>query len=165
MTSPTLAPVLTLVLATGLAVVPWPGAMGSGTVMAALVPAVVVHYWTLRRQEGLPASIAFLSGLTVDILGGGALGFCALLNLVGWWTGVGCRPWRACFPIGRWGLAAGAVVLMVAAGWLAAYLAGAAVNPMAELLEAGFWTILLYPLIVLPLRLVEGPRRSEAAAA
>ncbi|MBA2127367.1 rod shape-determining protein MreD [Hyphomicrobium methylovorum] len=47
-----------------------------------LLPAVAIHYWTLRHDAWLPEWVVFLAGLTLDVLTNGPLGYWALIYLL-----------------------------------------------------------------------------------
>jgi rod shape-determining protein MreD len=73
-------PVLTLVVASILAVLPF----GAGELVRTCIsflPLIVVHYWSARRPHLLPVTAVFACGLAIDVLTHGPIGFWALMML------------------------------------------------------------------------------------
>jgi rod shape-determining protein MreD len=156
-------PALTLVLATIVAVLPW----GFGHLADfgfAMLPMIVVHYWSLRRPRHLPVSLVFACGLAIDVMTHGPLGFWALLALVS--VAAAPAPDRDTFAstiAGRYGhsiLAMGVVALV---GWVLMSIYFQRVidwQPMAFGVGA---SVLLYPIVAFALLRVG--RFAEAAPA
>ncbi|MDX2258895.1 MAG: rod shape-determining protein MreD [Hyphomicrobiaceae bacterium] len=152
-----LAAFVALALALAAAVVPWPGGGAAAQVFATLLPALVIHYWTLRGSDGLPVGVAFAAGLVVDVLSGGPLGFWALVYVAAWLAARLSQPWRDSTPLGRWALTALAIAGVVAIAWAVASLWLGRPGPIEDLALGGLWAGLLYPLLAAPLRLLAGP--------
>ncbi|MCH9808741.1 MAG: hypothetical protein K0U74_13510 [Alphaproteobacteria bacterium] len=156
-----LLPLAALSLLTAAAVLPWPGD-GSG-LMAAMLPVFAVHYWALRRPEGLPGIAVVFSGLTVDLLTGGPLGFWTSIYAGAWIFGSLEKPWAfSAGKIGRWGLfavaAGGVALLAIVMGALLDW----PVASVASLIGAWFWLVALYVPISLLLRLLDAGWEREA---
>jgi rod shape-determining protein MreD len=69
-----------------LAVLPW-GAVDWTRLALPLLPLSAIHFWSLRRPSALPAVAVFLTGLFIDVMTFGPLGFWALIYLTGAATG------------------------------------------------------------------------------
>lgn len=115
-----IAPGATVLLATLVSVLPW----GLGSQLQQLLPALtllVTCFWAREHARRLPASVLFASGLSVDVLTGGPLGFWPLLYLSGfglaaliaWYTG----PLRG---LAAWFAVSVVVALTAALAWLVA---------------------------------------------
>lgn len=63
-----------------LVLLPW----GGGDVArfaAAMMPMLAIRYWAIRRPDHVPALLAFATGLLLDVVSYGPLGFWALMAL------------------------------------------------------------------------------------
>lgn len=63
-----------------IALLPW----GGGDVArfaAAMMPMFAIRFWSLRRPATVPAALAFVTGLLLDVVSYGPLGFWALIAL------------------------------------------------------------------------------------
>jgi rod shape-determining protein MreD len=156
-------PALTLIVAALIAVLPF-GAGESVRACISFVPLVVVHYWSARRPHLMPATLVFATGLAIDVLTHGPVGFWSLMMLVAaalarleeGFTGQSTLAGRAAvFSIAM--LAVAALVWAVASGYNGQIIEG---RPM---LLAALVSIGLYPLaamLLMPIdRLWETQRR------
>ena len=75
-----LFPGATVLAAAVLVLLPW-GVGDQANFVLPLVPLLALHYWGLRRPELIPAVLAFGTGLAVDVIMHGPVGFWALLFL------------------------------------------------------------------------------------
>jgi rod shape-determining protein MreD len=151
-------PLGALFFLTAAAVLPWLDK--DSAVVAAMLPVFAIQYWSLRRPELFPEIAVLFSGLTVDLLSGGPLGFWTSLYVCAWLIAAVMRPW-AFFAgkLGRWGLfaiAAGGVVFLA---FVLGAIVGQPVASVGSLLGVWLWLVLLYPPVAAVLRLLDGPRQ------
>lgn len=107
---------------------------------------MAVFYWSIYRPDLLPATAAFLVGLTQDALGGGPLGLTALVLVLVHGVVVSQRRVFVgkSFFVAWWGfaiVAAGAFAL----SWLLASLWSGALMPGGPVFFQGLLTVVLYP--------------------
>jgi len=156
-------PLLLLAIATGVASAPWVGGGNAALDIAAgLLPAVVIHYWALRRASVLPVIAVLFSGLCVDVLSGGPFGFWTSVYSFSWVIGLVQRRWATVFwKPGRWAMFGVAVVIL--AGGISAdgAVLGGDIAPAGVLLEASIWLIAGYPLLAAILRIGDGTREGR----
>jgi rod shape-determining protein MreD len=155
-------PVMTLVLASVLAVLPF-GADEVVRYAIRFLPLMVAHYWSARRPALMPVPLIFGIGLAVDVLTHEPLGYTALLALVvaglapleHWLTG---RSTAA----GRAAVFALAMFAAAALAWTIAALYTGTKPDSRPFLLAAIATLGLYPIMALSLmsidRLWETPR-------
>lgn len=75
-----LLPALCLLIAALIAVLPF-GASEGVRACLSFVPVIVTHYWIARRPRLLPAILVFATGLAIDVLTHGPVGFWSLMML------------------------------------------------------------------------------------
>lgn len=76
-------PSVVILALTLVAALPW----GIGSDYRFLLPNLVfaiIHYFTLRHEAQVPEIVVFISGLTLDVLTGGPLGYWSLVFLSGY---------------------------------------------------------------------------------
>lgn len=149
--------VASLGLATALAAAPWPGPVAA--VAMALLPAVVLHYWALRRSGALPELAIVFAGLSVDLVSGGPLGQFTVIYVLAWAIGLWQRPWAArWWKPGRFGLLAVALAVAGASLWgLGQALGEPAAGPL-EIAAAVGILVAAAPFVSAFLRLADGAR-------
>jgi rod shape-determining protein MreD len=149
-----IAPGATVVLATLLGVLPW----GLGSSMQQLLPALtllVACFWAREHVRRLPASLLFASGLVVDALTGGPLGFWPLLYLTGlalaaliaWCAG----PLRG---LAGWSAVAVVVALTATLAWLVASAYFGELAEVRPVVLAGGIVIAAWPPVALVLGVI-----------
>jgi rod shape-determining protein MreD len=75
-----LLPAMTLLAASLIAVLPF-GAGEGARACISFAPLIVTHYWSARRPRLLPVTFVFASGLAIDVLTHGPIGFWSLMML------------------------------------------------------------------------------------
>lgn len=144
-------PPVSLLLITLIAVAPW-GLPADARYILPLLPAIVVHYWALRHPHAMPEWLAFASGLTVDLVTNGPLGFWALMYLLVYIAAILSRPWWDTGPIGRFVLFAAALVGVAVAAFLVSTIYTAALAPVVPLAQATLVALLAYPILAAALK-------------
>ena len=145
-------PAVTILLVTVLAALPW----GIGPEHRFFLPHLsylAIHYWTLRYPERVPEWAVFASGLTLDVMTSGPLGYWSLVFLIGYVIAVLQSPWAGGGKATRWGLVISALVMLGTIEWGLAslyYFEWADWRPYAM---AAFGIGLAYPLIAFMLQL------------
>jgi rod shape-determining protein MreD len=118
----TIVPSLTVFFAMILASVPW-GLPDDATFILPLVAVMTVFCWRAIPGANLPAVIAVLFGLLLDVTSGGPLGFWALMTLAAWSVGTHAQAiasrsdWT---PL--WLVWIGLAATLAVSGWLIASL-------------------------------------------
>lgn len=150
-----------LLVATGLATAPWLGGDdGTAAVIGGFLPAVVIHYWALRRASVLPEIAIVFAGLSVDIVSGGPLGLWVSVYALAWLMGLLQARWAEAFwKPGRWLLFGLALGVMTVAVYGVGQLTGHPIAPAGVLLESALWLLAGYPVIAAVLRLADGARK------
>ena len=146
------ASLLLVVLA---AAIPWGLGESHGLMLAAL-PFAALHYWARIDPGTAPPGLAFLTGLAVDLLGRGPLGYWALVYLAGLAATqlpvlAGAQPGF----LGRWVNFALASVPFWLTAWIVASLYLAEAAPVLGMLWALGLAIAIYPLIGALLGIIE----------
>lgn len=157
-----IVPSLSIAVLTLLAALPW-GLPSEGRFFLPLLPFVAIHYWTLRHAERVPEWMVFLSGLTLDVLTNGPLGYWALIYLVGYVLAVASTPWAEDGAIGRWLLFLAALVLLAVAEWTLSSLYHFELADWRPFAWAAVATAFVYPLFAFLLRSLDpdhGQRRN-----
>lgn len=77
---------LTIVAVTILVAMPW-GMSAENRFFLPLLPLTVIYFWSQRNAVSAPEWLAFLSGLSFDILTNSPLGFWALVYLLAYFAG------------------------------------------------------------------------------
>lgn len=138
-------PVLSILPFALLSLAPW-SAPDAVNFALPLVMLAAVFFWSLRQPGSVPLVLVFLVGLLTDLVDDGALGYWALLYLIG--TAVAIHvPVTAVLRrdgLLAWAIFAGAVALVVVAGWLVASLYYLAPVPFMPLLLGGALAIVAY---------------------
>lgn len=116
-----LLPSLLILALTLFAALPWGVESDYRFVLPHLVYAVI-HYFTLRREAQVPEIIVFTSGLTLDVLTGGPLGYWSLVFLIGYAIAALQAPAMGSGRGRRWALAAMALALVALFEWALASL-------------------------------------------
>lgn len=117
-------------------------------ILKPLLPFAAVYYWALYRPDLLPAPIAFVLGLLVDVLSGAPIGVCAATFTLA--HGVLCRQRR--FLIGRSFIINWMGFALVAAGsfvlvWVLTSILHGAPVPATALLFQVATTVAAFPLV------------------
>lgn len=114
-------PLSSIILLTLIAALPW-GLPSEDRFFLPFLPVVVIHYWGLRRPELVPEWFVFASGLCLDILTHGPLGYWALVYLAAYALGVLCQPYANNGQMARIGLFVLSLISVAFAAWAAASL-------------------------------------------
>lgn len=114
-----LLPVASVVMLTIMAVLPW-GVPVEDRFALPLLPVAAIYYWTSDRAAWLPEGAVFLSGLLLDVLTQGPLGYWALVYLAAHLVAVVASRFRFETVAARFAAFAAAVVAVTVFGWLAA---------------------------------------------
>jgi len=146
-----LLPALSLALATLAAIVPT-GLGADWRFVPALFPLAVVHYWADRRRNGpgaptLPALLIFASGLAVDAMTSGPLGYWALVYLAGAALTHVAGTRLARLGVSRWPRFVAVTALVGSLAWATASLYFANSAPLWPLAVASAVVIAAEPLI------------------
>ncbi|MDX2308284.1 MAG: hypothetical protein NW216_08610 [Hyphomicrobium sp.] len=141
-----LLPGLSLAALTIIAVLPW-GLAASYRFVLPLLPVIFIHEWAIRNPSPLPAWAVFASGLAVDILTAGPLGYWSLIYLVAYVLSVEVGTLSRSEPALRWVSFAIVLVLVVAVAWSIASLYFFEAAEMSGFLWAALWAMLAYPLL------------------
>lgn len=152
----------TALLATLIAAMPW-GLPPEFRLLPPLLPFLVIHYWTMRDLALIPELLVFASGLALDIVSGGPMGYWALIYLTGYalTLAVLSTP-LAAHALARW-LLLGLVLAVLSA--VEVMLAAVYFNAEADWsppLFAALVATLFYPLVAAPLRAIAGPGATGA---
>ena len=115
-------PSLTVFFAVILASLPW-GLPDDATFILPLVAVVTVFCWRAIPGANLPAMIAALFGLLLDVTSGGPLGFWALMVLTAGSAGARARPFASRSDWSQlWLVWIGVAATLAVSGWLIASL-------------------------------------------
>lgn len=128
-------PTLTLIPFALLSLAPW-SAPDAVSFALPLIMLAAVFFWSLRQPGSLSTIVVFLLGLLTDLVDDGALGYWALLYLIGHAIAVHApvSPDQRRDGFFGWTAFAATVALVAAAGWIVAsiyYLTPAPVVPLA----------------------------------
>lgn len=146
-----IVPVLTIIMATLLVVLPW-GVTAQNRFFLPLLPLIVIHYWTLRLPDEVKDWWAFCAGLSVDILTNGPIGYWALIYLLGFAAAKLSTDVAGGSPVFKW-LAAGATMIaLTALGWVVSSLYYFEWADWRPYMTAAVASALVYPLIAIVLR-------------
>ena len=111
------APLLSIIILTVIAALPW-GLSSEDRFVLPLLPIVAIHYWSLRQSETIPEWFVFLAGLSLDILTHGPLGFWSLIYLLSYYLGVVSHALGLRGQSARLVLFAVSLLAITAAAWL-----------------------------------------------
>jgi rod shape-determining protein MreD len=162
-----LLPAATVLVASLIAVLPF-GASEGVRACISFAPLIVTHYWSARRPRLLPATFVFASGLAIDVLTHGPIGFwslmmlasAALARLEDGFTGQSSASGRAAvFCI--------AMLALAALAWALASGYNAQLNEGRPMLLAALVSIAVYPfvaLILMPIDRLWQTQRSQLFA-
>lgn len=125
---------------------------------------MVVYYWAIYRPSLIPPVLAFALGLLADLIAVLPLGLSALLLVSAQWVVRGQRR----FLLGQAFLVIWAVYALVAAAaglaqWLLFCLFHVALVPIMPVVVGTTLSVLLFPLVVLPLSLINKALAESAA--
>ncbi len=157
-------PTLTVLVATVLVLLPWGGGETLQFV-APLLPLMVIHDWGLRRPAALPAVVAFLSGLTIDVVSYGPVGFWALLFLSG--LAIARGQHRLGLPggaFGRWVQAGLMLTAIAGCEWLLGSIYFLRPLEWRPMIVAAVIATAVYPVVMLLLGMVDRPPGRPSAA-
>lgn len=158
-------PATTLLLTALLALLPWGLPFETYPFARHLVPMLpymVVHYWTVRRPSAMPATLVFATGLLIDVMTRGPLGFWSLLYLFGCAIARLMRTVTGDGLLVRWiSYAAVSAVLALATWALASGYYLRTIDPV-PLLVAAAATAAIYPLVALLLAAIQPNPKSSA---
>lgn len=150
-------PAVTIILMTIMVALPW-GVSSEHRFLLPLLPLIVIHYWTMRRPDVIADWWVFAAGLSLDILSHGPLGFWALIYLLG---AASARLTSAMVedgPLIKWAIAAVTFAGLAAIGWCVSTLFYFEMVDWRPYLTATVIASLLYPMIGLVLRGLNGSR-------
>ena len=150
-----LAPAAVVAVLTLVAVLPW-GLPPASRFYLPLLPLTAIHYWALRRPEFCPEWLAFASGLTVDVLSDGPLGFWALVYLACFALARIQANWGAVGPLGRWLAFLFALLFIAGLEWMLASLIFGQLADGRPFAIAGAAAGLGYPFLAALMRALEG---------
>ena len=129
-----------------------------------LLPAVAIHYWALRRPEAFPEVTVLLSGLSVDLMSGGAFGFWTLLYVLAWGLGVVQRPWSMiAWKPGRFVLFAVSMCILAVVALLLGAALNASIGTPTDIARSVGVLVLCYPVLAAMLRLCDVSRGLDEA--
>ena len=112
---------------------------------AALLPLLVMHYWTVHTGRGTPALLAFGAGLALDVFSHGPLGYWALINLTAARLSAATASFSNQGPMSHGLGLAGCLLALAGFQWLLGLAATfQPPNPIA-ILEAASIAALFYP--------------------
>lgn len=155
-------PAATVCIAALLAVLPF-GADEMVRYAVSFLPLMVIQYWSARRPALVPVPLIFASGLVVDVVTHGPVGYWALLALLA----ASFAPIEASLmgrstTIGRALIFAGTMLAVAAIGWTIASIYTGISVASRPFLGAALTAMALYPAMALGLmaidRLWETPR-------
>ncbi len=141
-------------LATLLAVLPW-GLPSTARFTMPLLAYALVHYWLVRRPSLLPEWLAFASGLAIDVLTNGPLGFWSLTFVAGVILATLCEPVLRLAIVGKWLHFAATLVLLAAMQWGLASLFFMRLLDWQPFAVGAAVAIAAYPVVMLLLRPAE----------
>lgn len=154
-------PVVTLAVLTLIAALPW-GLPSQHRFFLPLLPVVGIHYWSLRRAPLVVEWYVFMTGLTLDILTNGPLGYWALIYLLAHLSAVLSAPAAPRGPGTRLLLLAFDLAFVTAVAWILSsiyFLEAVDWRPYAiGAAYAGLFAIVLVPL----LRALDPSQRRDA---
>ena len=116
-----IVPLSSIILLTLIAALPW-GLPSEDRFFLPFLPVVAIYYWALRRPELVPEWFVFLSGLCLDTLTHGPLGYWALVYLAAYASGVMSQPFGNTGSLARIGLFIASLSAVAFAAWAAASL-------------------------------------------
>ena len=157
-------PLLTIVLALVLVLIPWGIRADEWPLVRYLVPLTplaLVQYWIVRRPWSVPFALVFATGLVIDIATGGPLGFWALIYLLASAVVRLAGTQLHGSLAGRFVAFAAGFVLAAAVTWIVAsgyYLRAMEVEPI---LAATATLILAYPALAALLWFTREPQRRQ----
>jgi len=138
--------ILFLMAALSMVVIPVPGA---GDVKPLFV-LMHIYYWSVNRPRLVPPVLCFFTGLTMDILSGGALGINAIILVAAQWTTQAQRRFLTAQPfITLWAVFGLVALAAGGAQWILAGLAGMHWPPLLPGLISAAATFFLFPFIAL----------------
>lgn len=149
-----LLPALIVAGLTLLAAAPW-GLEGGARFIMPLLPFLAIGQFALRGRDVVQPGLVFASGLTLDVLTHGPLGFWSLVFLAGFLLAQSFTGPRWATRIGRWLAFAGAMAGVVLVQWLVTSLYFMELAELRPLLIAGLVVIAVQPLVMLVLEPVE----------
>jgi rod shape-determining protein MreD len=114
-----LMPVISITVLMLAATLPW-GLPTADRFVLPLLPVVAIYHWTRDQDAWLPEWVIFLTGLTLDVLTQGPLGYWALVYLFAYVIAIFASHITVEGFVGRLALLAGAVVVVTVFAWLAA---------------------------------------------
>lgn len=141
-----LAPAAMLALLTLLAALPW-GLSAEHRFFLPLLPFIAVFRGSLAMRGAMPVGLAFASGLCIDILTFGPLGFWALVHVAGWLAAAAVPHDFAGGALARWLTFAALAALLVALVWALASLLGAALTDWRPFARAAVAICAVYPFV------------------
>ena len=158
----TALPVLTLLAAALLSVMPW-GLGEDVRFLLPILPFVVVHYWSRDWADLLPLPVVFGVALAIDVLTFGPLGYWPMIYLAGLTAAAALdRMLGRLDGIADWLVFAVVAAFMCALAWAVASAYFASRADPRPMLVAAVAMVITWPLAVLVLspaaRLLAGPR-------
>ena len=157
------AQVVLILLATCIAALPL-GLPAESRYVLPLLPLAIIFHATQCRPGVVPEWLAFLCGLTLDVLTQGPLGFWAFVYLSAHALALVAHPLAEHGTAWRLALLAGGIAVSAAIAWSAASLYYGEVAPVAPWGSAVLWAVPPALVVVLLRRLVGGavgPRRAN----
>jgi len=147
-------PVVWVVVLTLLAALPW--GMGADTrFFLPLLPIVAIVHWSLVRPDLMPVGVAFLTGLSLDVLTHGPLGFWSLMHVLGHVLAVAVRR-RGAGLLVRMLLVAFVTAALTLVAWAIASVYFVSLAAWRPLVTAAGIVLLVYPLLCLLFAPIDG---------
>lgn len=144
-----LLPLITIVLLALAVALPW-GVPANYAFVLPLIVFMAIHYWTWERAKFVPTWIAFISGLLVDFLTNGPLGYWALLFLFGHAIALNLRVTGEMWSfLASWLVFALNVAILSACGWAIASAYFARVAEWKAMVEGAVYAIIFFPVAAL----------------
>jgi rod shape-determining protein MreD len=157
-----MAPLSITVLAV-LSALPW-GLPADSRFVLPLLPAVAIHYWVLRgKAETVPEWFVFASGLLLDILTNGPLGFWPLIYLMTYVLAAVSPPFAQDGPVQRWVIMFAAMIAVALVAWIATSLYSLQVADWQPFAWGAITAAIAHPLLAFIFHAVDGSptRRSN----
>lgn len=109
-------PILSVGILSLIAVLPW-GVSADKRFVLPLLPFIAIYFWNSRYSGWLPQWVPFITGLSVDVLSNGPLGFWSLIYLLGYILSSKMRHIFGSAGAGRWLMFLSALTLLLIASW------------------------------------------------
>ena len=111
-----IAPVASIAVLALIAALPW-GLPSEDRFFLPLLPVIAIHYWSLRYPAMIPEWFVFVTGLGLDILTHGPLGYWALIYLAAHSIAVLSEPFGRSGQVARVALFVPSLLAVAALAW------------------------------------------------